>query len=151
MALSTFGAIMGFAAGIARQTADIYEVMAERANDPGLKEVLLFLQKEDDKTHSFMELTRRENVTEMILEPVAGLQQADYEFDPKILDQTSDEGLLKSAFILEERERKFFHDASSKVPLPEVARIFRKIVRKKEESLSRLQGLGLSETLRRST
>jgi hypothetical protein len=53
--------------------------------------------------------------------------------------------------ILEEREKKFFRDASSKVPLPEVARIFRRIAQKKEENLARLQGLGLNETLKKST
>ncbi len=151
MALSTFGAIMGFAAGITRQAADIYGVVAQKANDPVLKEVLLSFQKEEEKTHALMEMTRRENVTEMILEPVAGLHRADYEIDPKSLVQASDENLLKSALILEERERKFFYDASSKVSLPEVARIFRKIVKKKEENLLRLQGLGLNETLRKST
>ena len=150
MTLSTFGAIMGFAAGMAKQAADIYRVMAERANDPGLKEALLSFQKEEEKIHSLMEMTRRENVTEMILEPVAGLEQADYEIDLKIPDQAGDESLLKAALILEEKEGKFFRDASSKVPLPEVARIFRKIVKKKEENLSELQSLGLNQTLGKS-
>ncbi len=150
MTLSTFGAIMGFAGEIARQTADTYGTMAAKATNPGLKETLLSFQKEEGKIHSLMEMTRRENVTEMILEPVTGLRQEDYEIDSKIPDQTGDEGLLKSALLLEERERKFFHDASSRVSLPEVARIFRKIAKKKEENLSELQDLGLSETLRRS-
>ncbi len=150
MALSTFGAIMGFAAGMARQAADVYGTMAEKATYPGLKEALLSFQKEEEKIHFLMEMTRRENVTEMILEPVTGLQQEDYEIDTKIPDQT-DESLLKAALILEEREKKFFQDASSKVPLPEVARIFRKIVKKKEENLLELQGLGLNQTLGKST
>ena len=91
--------------------------------------------------------TRRENVTEMILEPVTGLQQEDYEIDLKVPEVTEDAGLLKAALMLEEREKKFFQDASSKVSLPEVARIFRKVAQKKEENLTRLQGLGLSQTL----
>jgi len=42
---------------------------------------------------------------------------------------------------LEEREKRFFQDASAKVPLPEVARFFRKIVEKKERNLSRLASI----------
>ena len=81
----------------------------------------------------------------MILEPVAGLHQEDYEIDPKVLDPMEDADLLKGALILEERGKKFFRDASSKVPLPEVARMFRKMAQKKEENLARLQSLKLKE------
>ena len=151
MALSTFGAIMGFAARIVRQAEDLYGVMAAKANDPALREALQLFQREGKKNHPLMEKTRRENVTEMILEPVTGLHQEEYEIDPKILDRTDDVDLLKAAIILEEREKRFFRDASSRVPLPEVARIFRKIVQRKEENLLKLQGLGLNETLKKST
>ena len=151
MALTTFGAIMGFAAEIIRQAEDVYRILVAKANNPTLREALQLFQREEGKNHSLMERTRRENVTEMILEPVTGLYQEDYEIDLKVLDRTDDVGLLKAAIILEEREKKFFRDASSKVPLPEVGRIFRKIVQRKEENLSKLQGLGLNETLRENT
>ena len=151
MVLSTFGAIMGFAAEIVRQAEDVYGVMVAKANDPALREALQLFQKEKGKNHSLMEKTRRENVTEMILEPVAGLHREDYEIDLWVLDRTDDVGLLRVAMLLEEREKKFFRDASSKVPLPEVARIFRKIVQRKQENLLKLQGLGLNQTLRKST
>ena len=151
MALSTFGAIMGFAAEVVRQAEDVYGVMVAKANDLALREALQLFQREGKKNHSLMEKTRRENVTEMILEPVTGLHQEDYEIDLKIVDRTDDVDLLKAAVSLQEREKNFFRDASSRVPLPEVARIFRKIVQKKEENLSKLQCLGLNETLRRST
>jgi hypothetical protein len=36
---------------------------------------------------------------------------------------------------------KYFSDCSAKIPLPEVARIFRKVVRKKEFNLKRLRDL----------
>ena len=150
MALTTFGAIMGFAAEITGQTGEIYKALVHKAKDLVLKEVLQALSAEEGKSHSLMEKTRRENVTEMILEPVTGLHREDYEIDLKIPDRTDDVDLLKVAIVLEEREKRFFRDASSRVPLPEVARIFRKIVQRKEENLSKLQGLGLNETLRKS-
>ena len=145
MALSTFGAIMGFAAQMVGQTRDAYKALIEKAKDPALKELLQALAVEKEKNHSLMEKTRRENVTEMILEPVTGLHEEDYEVDLKGLGQRDDADLLRVALILEQREKNFFQDASAKVPLPEVARIFRKISRKMEEDLEKLQRLGLNQ------
>jgi hypothetical protein len=151
MALSTFGAIMGFAAEIARQAEDAYGVMEAKANDPVLRETLQLFQREGRKDHSLMEKTRRENVTEMMLEPVMGLHQEDYEIDLGIPERTDDVDLLKAAIVFEERGKRFFRDASCRLSLPEVARIFRKIAQKKEENVSKLQGIGLNKTLRRNT
>jgi rubrerythrin len=151
MALSTFGAIMGFAADMIGQTKGTYETLVEKAKNPALRETLQAFLGEGGKNYSLMEKTRRENVTEMILEPVTGLHQEDYEVNPKMVDPMGDVDVLRVAVILEEREKKFFRDASSKVPLPEVARVFRKIAQKKEENLAKLQGLGLDQTLKKST
>jgi len=151
MALTTFGAIMGFAAEMIAQTEEIYKALAQKAVDPLLKETLTALSGEEGKNYSLMVKTRRENVTEMILEPIAGLDQEDYEIALKLSDEMEDRDLLGAASILEERERKFFQDASSKLPLPEVARIFRKISQKKEEALTRLQDLGVNQTLGKNT
>lgn len=145
MALSTFGAIMGFAAEMVGQTRDTYKALIGKAKNPALKEVLQELAVEKGKNHSLMEKARRENVTEMILEPVTGLHEEDYEVDLKGLEQKDDADLLRLTLILEQREKKFFQDASTKLPLPEVARIFRKISRKMEEDLEKLQRLGLNQ------
>ena len=147
MALTTFGAIMGFAAEMAGKTEEIFKTFVSKAKNQGLREVLQSLAEEEAKNNALMVKTRRENVTEMILEPVAGLQQEDYEIDLNVPELTEDADLLKAALMIEERQRRFFRDVSLKVPLPEVARIFRKAAQKKEENLTRLQGLGLSQTL----
>jgi rubrerythrin len=145
MALSTFGAIMGFAAQMVRQTETLYKTMIQKVENPVLREALQLLLEEEGKNYSLMERTRRENVTEMILEPIAGLDQSDYEIEMKGMDQTEDSDLLKMALILEERERRFFSEVSDKVPLPEVGRIFRKVAQKKERSLAKLKTLGLNQ------
>ncbi len=151
MSLTTFGAIMGFAAEITGQSGEIYKTLAQKAKDPTLREVLQVLSAEEGKSHSLMEKTRRENVTEMILEPITGLHQEDYGIDLKVVDPMEDVDLLRAALILEEREKKFFGDVSIKVPLPEVARIFRKMALKKQENLEKLQSLALNQTLKRRT
>jgi hypothetical protein len=144
MALSTFGAIMGFAAEMVRQTETFYKTMVQKAKDPILSEALQVLLEEGGKNYSLMEKTRRENVTEMILEPIAGLDRGDYEIEMKGMDQTKDADFLKMVLILEERERRFFSDVSDKIPLPEVGRIFRKMAQKKERSLAKLKTLSLT-------
>jgi rubrerythrin len=146
MTLSTFGAIMGFAAELVKQAEDQYRALALKAKDSTLKEVLEALSSEEVRNHALMMRARRENVTEMILEPVSGLHREDYEMDPKVPDHREDAEIIRAALILEERGKKFFQDASAKVPLPEVARIFRKVAQKKDENLERLQGLGLDKT-----
>jgi hypothetical protein len=141
MALTTFGAIMGFAAEMLRRTGEVYQVAVNKAQSPALREVLQGLLTEEGKNQSLMEKTRRENVTEMILEPISGLRQEDYEIEMGISDQAADSDLLRIALTLEEKERKFFADASAKVSLPEVARTFRKMVQKKESNLMKLRNL----------
>ena len=145
MALSTFGAIMGFAAEMVQRTETFYKTMVQMAKNPIVGEALQVLLEEERKNYSLMERTRRENVTEMILEPIAGLDQSDYEIEMKGMDQTEDSDLMKMALILEERERRFFSEVSDKVPLPEVGRIFRKVAQKKERSLAKLKTLGLTQ------
>ena len=145
MALSTFGAIMGFASEMVRNALEIYQIAVEKAKDPALKETLQALLKEEEKNYSLMEQTRRENVTEMILEPITGLRQEDYEMDVKLSDHTKDVDLLKVALALEEKEKKFFIDSSAKIPLPEVARIFRRIAQRKEKNLTQLKSLSLNQ------
>ena len=145
MALGTFGAIMGFASEMVRNALEIYQIAVEKAKDPALKETLQALLKEEEKNYSLMEQTRRENVTEMILEPITGLRQEDYEMDVKLSDHTKDVDLLKVALALEEKEKKFFIDSSAKIPLPEVARIFRRIAQRKEKNLTQLKSLSLNQ------
>lgn len=144
MALTTFGAIMGFAVEMIGRSMDIYRTAVEKVKDPVLKENLQVLLEEGKKNSSLMEQARRENVTEMILEPIAGLQREDYEIDLKISGASEDSDLLQVALALEEKERRFFHDSSEKVPLPEVSGIFRKIARKKEKKIDHLKSLRLN-------
>jgi rubrerythrin len=145
MELGTFGAIMGFAVQMVQQTETFYKTMAQKAQDPVLREAFQVLSKEEGKGLSLMERTRRENVTEMILEPIAGLDRSDYEIEMKEMDHSSDADLLKTALVLEERAQRFFSDVSGKVPLPEVGRIFRKAAQKKEKSLARLNSITLNK------
>jgi rubrerythrin len=142
MALTTFGAIMAFAMDMVTQTGEQYKALARRSTEAALKELLEDLAREEAKSRSKIEETRRLNVTEIMLEPVTGLLEEGYRIETKMSDPPADADVLGQALALEEREKRFFQDASAKVPLPEVARFFRKIVEKKERNLSRLASMG---------
>ncbi|HOP86911.1 MAG TPA: hypothetical protein PKZ54_10645 [Syntrophorhabdaceae bacterium] len=141
MALSTFGAIIGFAAEIIEETKLFCNDIKEKTKNPQLKEAIQHLIKESEKYYSLMEKTKRENVTEMILEPITGFEKEDYILNLDVLPKKDDEDLIEILLLLLERERRFFEDASNKVSLPEVARILSKISRKKEETLHLLNDL----------
>jgi hypothetical protein len=141
MTLGTFGAIMGFAAQIVGQTEESYKTSVQKAKGQTLREALQGLLQEEGKNRSLMEQIRRENVTEMILEPVTGLNQEDYEMNVKVQEGAQDADILKMVISLEAREKKFFQDASAKVPLPEVSRTFRKIAQRKEKNILKLNSL----------
>jgi hypothetical protein len=151
MTLTTFGAIMSFALERVGYSVNIYKSMVQKAKDSVLKETLQLLLDEEIRNYALMEQTRRENVTEMILEPITGLQQEDYRIEVTLSDQPKDVDLLKVAIVLEEKEQNFFNDSSAKVPLPEVARTFRRIAQKKEKNLAKLKAFGLDQLLKGSS
>jgi len=141
MELGTFGAVMAFALQVVNQSAEFYETVCDRAKGPRLKEVLKALQDGANRDRATMEQTRRENVTEMILEPIAGIRQEDYmaKVDESILG--SDTAIVKTALLLEGRDQRFFDASAAKLPLPEVARLFRKVAKRREENLAKLRAL----------
>jgi hypothetical protein len=138
MALTTFGAIMGFAAEMFGKGDGILTAAMEKAKGPAVLEVLRGLLADQRKNRVLMENARREHVTEMILEPIAGLQQERYELDPALPDKPGDAELVRHAIALEEKEKRFLEDCAAKIPLPEVARLFRKVAKKMEQNIFKL-------------
>lgn len=147
MELGTFGAVMGFASQVVTQSGEFYEAAIGLAKGTELKAVLRSLWEGGKKDRATMEQTRRENVTEMILEPIAGLRQEEYDVTVEKPAPGADAEILKTALLLEERDQRFFRDSSAKLPLPEVARVFRKVARRKEENLNELRALPTREAI----
>jgi hypothetical protein len=132
---------MGFALQVAAQSAEFFETASDLAEGSELRDVLRSLSDGGRKDRARMEQTRRENVTEMILEPIAGLYQEEYEVTVKELAPGADAEILKTALLLEERDERFFRDSSAALKQPEVARIFRKVAQRKEKNLITLRAL----------
>ncbi|MFN8377897.1 MAG: hypothetical protein U0452_04425 [Anaerolineae bacterium] len=102
-ALNTFGAILTFAIELEGQIADYYrEIGSPRAADV-------------DKRRSNLERVRRENVTEIKLEPIEGLDEADYALN---LADTSAAGQQ----AIEATAARFYADTAPKLNVREAQR-----------------------------
>jgi len=135
MELGTFGAILRFAMELEQQAVDFYEGAVGGELEAGFGE----LARGSRKRLKRLERARREMVTEMILESITGLNGDDYRVD---VDSKVDEaGLLRQARTLEETTACFYQDAAAKMPIREVVRLFRRLVRENEQRQTQLARL----------
>jgi rubrerythrin len=133
--LGTFGAIFSFALELEQQAVTFYEGAASGR----LEEVFAERAKAGHKRVKRLERTRHEGVSEMILESITGLDGDDYRVD---LAPVSDEAdLLKQAVELEKATRRFYLDASKKMPVREVARVFERMARENDRHQADLEEL----------
>ncbi len=141
MDLVTFGAAMKFAADFSRRAAGSCRSAMSAAQGQKLKEALRELLSEAEKNQALIEQIRRENVTEMILEPITGLfaEDAPVEIDPA--EKGGDAHLLQAVVSLQGAQLRFFERASLKIPLPEAARAFRRMAERMKVHLDRLRAL----------
>jgi hypothetical protein len=141
MELGTFGAVMAFASEVVAQSVAFCESAGSLAWGSDLQAILRSLADEGRRDRATIEQARRENVTEMILEPIAGLHRQEYRVDTEEPEAGADAAIVRTALLLAERDHRFFIDSSAKLPLPEVARIFRRVAHRKERELARLRAL----------
>ncbi len=125
MELGTFGAVIKFALELEAMAAAFYETASAITSTEQLKIPFeAHIQKRLTRMETLKRL-RRENTTEMILEPIHGLQDNEYRVKSECPEGCPDEELLKLASDLEERNQKFYQDAAKKIEfLIEPADIF---------------------------
>jgi hypothetical protein len=116
MSLTQFGSIFKFAIQIESRLAEFYEQAAE---DNVNADEFTKRAKACRTRKRRLEESRRLNVTEMILEPIEGLNEADYS-----LNLTSTKS--KSINAIEETVSRFYADAAPKINVLESRRIFKR-------------------------
>lgn len=113
-ALNTFGAILTYAIDLEGQIGDYYRAIeSPRAADA-------------DKRRSNLERVRRENVTEIKLEPIEGLNEADYTLN---LSDTSAAGQQ----AIEATAARFYVDTAPKLNVREAQRALERAGRQHAE------------------
>jgi len=113
--LTTFGSVVKFALNIEAEVSSFYESAIGVATDPDFGKLLESLFHRGQKRIKTLLRIRRENVTEMILEPIAGLDSEVHK--PVIaIPEGADDGIVReAAAALETKLHEFYMHAAAKI------------------------------------
>ncbi|MFH1243764.1 MAG: hypothetical protein V1689_15600 [Pseudomonadota bacterium] len=145
MELKNFGSILNFAVELEAADQAFYKALA--ANPACVEHKALFeeLAAEAKRNEQVMLRTRRENVTEMILEPIYGFSSEPILTDRKGAEAT---GLVKAVAMaceLEDKAECFYKEAAEKIEaLREASRVLARAAKRRAANKTRLTALSKS-------
>ena len=142
MPLISFGSILSFAEELEKQDEAFYAAAAANPAFAELKDLFEQFLKDTRKNIKNVQRTRRENVTEMILEPVKDFTRAPFceEIDPAAAKTGAE--ILDAARCLEKKTERYYIEASVKIKaLSEVSRALKMIGKKHTAHLKKLDSL----------
>ena len=142
MPLVNFGSILSFAEELEKQDEAFYAAAAANPAFAEKKDLFEQFLKDARNNIKTVQRTRRENVTEMILEKINDFTRAPYceEVDPASAKDIAE--ILDSARCLERRAERYYADAAVKLKaLSEVARALKMIGKKHTAHLKKLDTL----------
>lgn len=143
MSLGTFGVVLKFAIDLEATAAAFYETAITITQNQEIKSLFEMLVIYGQQRIQTLMRVRRENTTEMILEPISGLEGEKYRPYTECPPECPDDQLLKLAIAMEQKIHDFYSAAVDKVGfLSEVADIFEKLAEDHIESQKRLQTTG---------
>jgi rubrerythrin len=142
MPLISFGSILSFAEELEKQAETFYAAAAANPAFAEHKDLFNQFLKGSRKNIKDVQRTRRENVTEMILEPVKDFTRAPFceEIDPTETETSAE--ILDAARCLEKKTERYYTEASVKIKaLSEVSRALKMIGKKHTIHLKKLDTL----------
>jgi rubrerythrin len=135
MELGTFGAIMKFALETENNVTSFYESAKDLVKSEELASLFSDLAIRGQKRAKTIERIRRENVTEMILEPITGLDSDTFTPVTAIPESPDDKALQGIAVEIENNLNVFYSQTAVKVEfLSEVAYAFELLAEANEEA-----------------
>lgn len=137
MDLATFGAILGFAIDLEAQAAQFYESAAP------MHEHFATLASAAQKNRQQLERIRRENVAEMILEPITDFDSDDYTPSFALSSGASPADVVAQATEVEAAFLRFYETAAEKLPIKEVSRRLTKLAHQHRQSQADLAALAV--------
>jgi hypothetical protein len=140
MNLGTTGAILSFALEREVERGSFYDKCISTMTNSELKDAFDFIKKEQKKRERLLNRFRRENVTEMILEPIHDFDSESFELGIALDNSLDNSYLRETAIKIEESSYSFFLRASEKTKfLPEVSEEFKRLSDKTEKYISLLK------------
>jgi rubrerythrin len=143
MPLQNFGSILNFAEELESQDRQFYEAAAGNPACAAHKALFTELAAGADKNVKTVQRIRRENVTEMILEPVRDFTRAPFcEACEGAAAQPTVE-VLATAKRLESRAERYYAEAAEKIKaLTEVSRALKTLGKSRKARSAKLASLG---------
>ena len=142
MPLINFGSILNFAEQIETQDRDFYAAAAGNDACAELRDLFEQFAKDAGKNIKNIQRTRRENVTEMILEQIRGFTREGFLESSEGADRMDAAQALETARRLEERALRYYTEAAEKLKsLSEVARALKLVGKKHRAHLEKLRDL----------
>jgi rubrerythrin len=139
MPLENFGSVLNFAEELELQDLGFYKIVAENPACAGHKQMFEEFAAAINKNVKAVQRTRRENVTEMILEPIKEFIRAPFCEECQGAESMTAPEAVNAARRLEERAVRYYTEAAAKIKAqPEVARALKQIGKKHAAQLAKL-------------
>jgi rubrerythrin len=142
MPLQNFGSILNFAEELESQDQQFYEAAAGNPSCGAYRELFAQLAAEAGKNAKTVQRIRRENVTEMILEPVHDFTRAPFceACEGAAVKNAAD--VLATAQRLEARAERYYAEAAAKIKaLTEVSRALKTLGKNRKARAAKLASL----------
>lgn len=131
MPLNNFGSICNFAEAMEKLLTTFYESAAANPACAAMTEHFQRFARDSRKQTQTLQRVRRENVTEMILEPIQDFHRQPFAMEFLDPADRALEEILEDARRLEETAEAFYRSAMEKIKaLPEAARAMKTIGKK---------------------
>lgn len=142
MPLKGFGVILTFAETIETENKDFYLKGTSQLPEGEVKAFLHELIKEKEKQIKQVQRIRRENVAEMILEPVEGFTRDRFLVNLSDVNVADPNAVVETARKIEERNLNYYREAANKMKShPEVASALQQLEKKQKKLLSKMDSL----------
>ena len=114
MELKNFGSVLNFAAELEASDGAFYQCAAQNPSCQSYKDLFDGLSKEHKQNEQRILRVRRENVTEMILEPIKDFTRIPFILECTGAERMSLEGVLERARKLEIRSEHYYREAADR-------------------------------------
>jgi len=142
MPLENFGSILNFAEELEKQDQEFFSAAAGNPACGEYKDMFSQFAADAGKNVKTVQRTRRENVTEMILEPIRDFTRRPYCEECAEASRMSADDALATANRLVDRAERYYTEAALKIKaLPEVARALKTISKKHKAHREKMASL----------
>jgi len=142
MPLENFGSVLNFAEQLEKEDSAFYGILAGNPACAPNRALFESLAADAKKNIRIIERTRRENVTEMILEPIKDFTRESFCVACQGAETLNAAEAVETAKRLEDRAHRYYAEAAERIKaLPEVARALKSLAKKRKAHMDQLAGI----------